>query len=144
MSDKKGDALNNAWYNAYPATPSNPEYVSSNIPQNIRNNLAAYKKDDNNETLRNKLFQALYKKDKDLVDKKLGNEEFQGYNGMRQALNEAYGVQVLSDAARTKNGAGNNNAQANPGDGNATNTVPVNNNLPGSNTNSTLAILQRR
>jgi hypothetical protein len=119
------------------------------LPQDVRTNLAAYKKGD--ELAGNTLFQNLYQKDQkaalSLVDKGAIN-----HNGMLSAMNNMYGIKE-NGMVDPSNQAAIQNMMENKKRGKVemqqpqeqqSGTTVRNNNMPGGQTNSTLAVLYRR
>lgn len=149
MSDTKEAAVNTA------NNPSSSDYVSTYIPDNVRNSLAAYKNDESNAALENSLFQALYQKDKNLATSKIDDDSFHSYNGMREALNAAYNPTLKDIMNKVIDASGIYGEAAlkpkinsmSDSQGTSSDNVAVknpHNNMPGANTDSSLAILQRR
>lgn len=126
--------------------PSHPNYVSREIPEIVRDKLAVYRENEDNDLIGNSLFQHLYEKDSNLASAKAMDKNFHGYNSMREAFNEAYGPGAISGkvgggtVTPMQTSSGNDGGG---GGGTVVNTLPASN-LPGANTDSTLAILQRR
>ena len=126
---------------------------SSRLPEDIRSGLAAYR-DNENYSTRNELFQKMRSANEHYADEMAGKEDFQGYQGMLNAFNKLYHVGENSkelDNADKLNmlvGKGKTGLLAtgdvNPNGNNGGGAQPNTNNMPGNNTDSTLAILQRR
>lgn len=128
--------------------PENKKYsangYSMDLPAEVRTQLAAYKANEDDYGARNSLFQALYQKDSGLASSMAGNDNLRGYNGMYNALKQAYGI-TDAEKANEVNNMMNNKSNGQSGNQAA---VQVNSaaptDMPGANTDSALGLLHKK
>lgn len=120
------------------------------LPSDVRANLAAYRGGDN--VAGNSLFQSLYNKNQDAALSLINNKSI-NHDGMLGAMNRAYGIKddgfgelnnqgmkLLLENKKNGQLERQNTEQAQPQQVSQNNT----NNMPGGQTNSTLALLYKK